>query len=60
MATWEPNVNIVSIEAVDQPGEPANSGAIQIDWAINEIQNPSQSGTLTATILIGGTVVESA
>jgi uncharacterized protein len=57
IATWEPNlsVNSVSVVGAGDANDPAN---ISVDWSINAIQNANSRGVLTATILVGGLVVE--
>jgi phage baseplate assembly protein W len=57
MATWEPSIIVNSINVVDQAGNPTGSAAIAIDWQSAQPYNASASGALTATVLVGGTVV---
>jgi uncharacterized protein len=59
VATWEPNldVNVTFINnSTDQTGEMD----IEIDWTAGNDFNPASSGVITATVLVGGTVVEDA
>ena len=57
LATWEPSITINSINVVDLPGDPTGTAGIQLDWSQNAPLNSSANGVLTATILVGGTVV---
>jgi phage baseplate assembly protein W len=62
MQTWEPNVNVVDIATVPVPGDfyPGGTTGIEIDWSPVAVQSPAAAGTITATILVGGDVIEDA
>jgi phage baseplate assembly protein W len=57
MATYEPNITVEAVNVSDTVGDPAGSGTIDLDWSIKNIQTGNASGVQTATILIGGRVV---
>lgn len=57
MAAWEPNVNVQSVTATAQVGDPSNSAAITVNWSPKNAQNPADPGVYTSTILVGGSVV---
>lgn len=59
VANWEPNIAVNAVNVSDAVGDGSGQGTIDLDWSIRSIQNPSSSGVLTATILVGGTVVGS-
>jgi phage baseplate assembly protein W len=62
MQTWEPNVNVANIVSASVPGSfyPGGTTGIQIDWSPVAVQSPAAAGTITATILVGGDVIEDA
>lgn len=58
-AKWEPNITIDAVDFQTTPGQPDGFCTIELDWSIKQIQNATSSGVLSATILIGGTVISS-
>lgn len=59
MATWEPNVT-VDVTFVNDSADVSGEMDIEIDWTAANQFNPVSSGVVTATVLVGGTVVEDA
>jgi phage baseplate assembly protein W len=58
MQTWEPAINVISVNAVAQVGNPANSATITVNWSpTNSAQSPADPGVYTSTILVGGSVI---
>lgn len=57
MQTWEPDLQIVSVQAQAQVGTPVNSAQITVNWSPRNVQNPVNPGVYQSTILIGGTVI---
>lgn len=62
MQAWEPNVNVVKIAHVPVAGDfyPGGTTGIEVDWSPQAVQSPAAAGTITATILVGGQVIEDA
>jgi phage baseplate assembly protein W len=58
VATWEPNVNVAGISVGPPAGTGQDGGVINIDWTPTAIQSSAASGTVNATIMVGGAVVE--
>lgn len=57
MQTWEPTVNVISVNAVATSAQPSNSAVITVNWSPNNQQNPANPGVYTSTVLVGGDVV---
>jgi phage baseplate assembly protein W len=57
IATWEPNITVNTV-TVAGTGDPEDPTAIDVDWSINQVQTGTASGLQTATILIGGAVID--
>jgi phage baseplate assembly protein W len=57
MEVFEPNITVNSINVVST-GDPEDPAQVTMDWSINNIQTGNSSGLQTATILVGGTVVQ--
>lgn len=55
---WEPNIEVSSVDIVDT-GDPTNPALIAVDWQPRSPLSSSPSGAQTATILVGGGVIES-
>lgn len=57
LATFEPNITVNAISITDS-GDPYDPANITVDWSVKNIQNSNSQGVLTATILVGGQVIE--
>jgi phage baseplate assembly protein W len=57
MAAYEPNIIVTAVNVSDQVGDPMGSGTIDLDWSVKQLQTGNSSGTMTATVLVGGKVV---
>lgn len=58
MAAWEPNVNVIAIKSVPMAGYPTGFATVEVDWSPVAVQIPNSIGVVTATVLVGGTIVE--
>jgi uncharacterized protein len=59
VATWEPNVD-VDVTFTNDSSDTTGEMDIEIDWTAGNQFNPASNGVITATVLVGGTVVEDA
>jgi uncharacterized protein len=57
MASWEPNIT-VDVEFINTENLFDGEMDIQINWSTGNEFTSSSNGLLTATVLVGGTVVE--
>lgn len=59
VAMWEPNVNVNGVTINPNVNSLTGaSGAVEIDWSPSAIQSAAASGAITATVLVGGSVIE--
>lgn len=59
VAAWEPNLN-VTMSFHPDPGNQIVTGEmdLQINWEAQNQFNATSAGVITATVLVGGTVIE--
>src|ERR1700689_1171826 len=55
--TWEPNINVTSVNPSPASDPMEGTIALTVDWTTGNVTG-NASGVQTATILVGGTVIE--
>lgn len=58
IAAWEPKVNVTSVRTNNLAGYPYGMSNVEVDWSSKVTQPFQTAEVITATVMVGGTVVE--